>query len=48
MKAYYDNKTVYVSDFVKQTHNKRRVKQLRGYLRIAYTLCKCKLSYKRK
>ena len=33
-------KTVYTSDFIKQKHKKRRVKQLRIQLLIAYTLCK--------
>ena len=40
MKAYSDNKTGYISDFIKQKHKKRRVKQLRIQLLIAYTLCK--------
>ena len=31
MKAYSDNKTVYISDFIKQKHKKRRVKQLIHY-----------------
>ena len=26
MKAYYENKTVHISDFIKQKHKKRRVK----------------------
>ena len=29
MKAYSDNKTVYISDFIKYKYKKRRVKQLR-------------------
>ena len=40
MKAYSDNKTIYISDFIKQKHKKRRVKQLRIQLLIAYALCK--------
>ena len=40
MKAYSDHKTVYISDFVKQKHKKRRVKQLRVQLLIACTLYK--------
>ena len=40
MKAYSDNKTVYISDFIKQKRKKRRAKQLRIQLLIAYTLCK--------
>ena len=41
MKAYLDNKTVYISDFVKQNHSKRRVKQLKVQLLIVYVLYKC-------
>ena len=40
MKAYSDNKTVYISDFIKYKYKKRRVKQLRIQLLIAYALCK--------
>ena len=40
MKAYSDNKTVYISDFIKWKHKKRRVKQLRIQLLIPYVLCK--------
>ena len=40
MKVYSDNKTVYISDFIKQKHKKRRVKQLRIQLLITYALCK--------
>ena len=29
MKAYSDNKTIYISDFIKSRYKKRRVKQLR-------------------
>ena len=36
MKAYSDNKTVYI----KQKRKKRRVKQLRIQLLISYALCK--------
>ena len=39
MKAHSDNKTVYISDFIKQKHKKRRAKQLRVQLLIAlYTI----------
>ena len=40
MKAYSDNKTIYISDFIKQNHNKRRGKQLIIQLLIVYALCK--------
>ena len=40
MKAYSDNKTVYISDFIKWKYKKRRVKQFRIQLLIAYALCK--------
>ena len=40
MKAYSDYKTVYISDFIKQKYKKRRVKQLRIQLLIAYALFK--------
>ena len=40
MKAFPDNKTVYINDFIKQKHEKRRVKQLGIQLLIAYALCK--------
>ena len=40
MKAYSDNKTTHISDSIKQKHKKRRVKQLRIQLLIAYTLDK--------
>ena len=41
MKAYTDNKTVYISDFIKQNRSKRRVKQLKVQLLIVYVLYKC-------
>ena len=40
MKAYPNNKTVYISDFIKQKHKKRRVKQLIFQCLTTYTLCK--------
>ena len=40
MKAFPDNKTVYINDFIKQKHKKRRVKQPRIQLLISYALCK--------
>ena len=35
MKAYSDRKTVYISDFIKQKHKQRRVKQLMQYVSTA-------------
>ena len=42
MKAYQDSKAIYISDLIKQNHNKRRIKQLRVYSLITYILCKYK------
>ena len=40
MKAYSENNTVYMRDFIQLKHKKRRVKQLRIQLLTAYALCK--------
>ena len=32
MKAHSDNKAIYIRDFIKQNHNKRRFKQLMHYV----------------
>ena len=38
MQAYFDNKAIYINDLIKQKRKKRRVKQLRVYCFITYTL----------
>ena len=52
MKAFPDNKTVYINDFIKQKHKKRRINQFRVFfLQLTYYVSTTerqiiKLSYK--